>query len=130
MIMRLDLESAGPAITDVDNAGILTGPLQHTAAARGQAFQVDARGFVGAVLAPHHAEDAKLGKCRLASAEKLLDLFVLIEREAVLPEGLRGKCKCRGRSHGQVNLLSHFGAQEDREYYYGKPRAGEAEFQR
>jgi hypothetical protein len=41
----------------------------------------------------------------------------------VLPEGLRGKCKCRGRSHGQVNLLSHFGAQEDREYYHGKPRA-------
>src|ERR1700732_3904058 len=115
MIVRLDLESAGPAITDIDNAGVLTGPLQHTAAARGQAFQVHARGLVRAVLAPHHAEDAKLGKGWLASAEKLLDLFVLIEREAVLPEGLRGKCKCRGRSHGLVNLLSPFGAQQDME---------------
>src|ERR1700686_5224601 len=127
MIMRLDFESAGPAITDVDNASVLTRPLQHTAAARGQAFQVHARGFVGAVLAPHHAEDAKLGKRWLASAEKLFDLFVLIEREAVLPEGLRGKCKYRGRSHGQVNPLSHFSAQEDREYYNGKPRAGDRE---
>src|ERR1700693_4695251 len=117
MIMRLDFESAGPAITDVDNAGVLTRPLQHTAAACGQAFQVHARGFVGAVLAPHHAEDAKLGKRWLASAEKLLDLFVLIEREAMLPEGFRSKCKCRGRGHGRVNLLSHFGAQEDREHY-------------
>ena len=79
------------------------------------------------MLAPHHAEDAKLGKGWLASSEKPLDLFVLIEREAVLPEGLRGKCKCRGRSHGQVSLLSHFSAQEDREYYNGKPRAGHPE---
>src|SRR4029077_20150421 len=69
MIVRFDLESAGPAVTDVDNACVFSRPLEHALAARGQALQVHARRFVGTVLAPHHAEDAELGESGLALSE-------------------------------------------------------------
>ncbi len=99
--MRLDLEGAGPAVADVDDAGVLARPLQHALAARGQALQVHARRFVGAVLAPHHAEDAEFGERGLAPAEQLLDLLVFVGREAVLPEGFRGKGRGQGSGHGK-----------------------------
>src|SRR5260370_21515555 len=89
--MRLDLESAGPAIADVDDPRVFARPLQNAVAARRQTLQMHARGLVGAVLAPHHAEDAQFGERGLASAQKLLDLVVLLERESVLPEGFRRK---------------------------------------
>jgi hypothetical protein len=69
-----------------------------------------ARRFIRAVLAPHHAEDAEFGECRLALAEKLLDLLVFFGREAVLPESLRRKGRGQRGSHGEL-LLSHFRAQ-------------------
>jgi len=43
VVVRLDLEGAGPAIADVDDAGVLARPLHHAAAARGQALEVHAR---------------------------------------------------------------------------------------
>src|ERR1022692_5067888 len=58
------------------------------------------------MLAPHHAEDAKFGERRLASAEQVLDLFVLVGSKAVLPEGLRREGRSHGSGHGEV-LLSH-----------------------
>ena len=78
MIVRLDLESARPAVADVDDAGILSRPLHHQLAARGQALQVNARRLVRAVLAPHHAENAEFGQRRLAPAEQLFDFFVFL----------------------------------------------------
>src|SRR5258708_1212654 len=105
--MRFDLEGAPPAVADVDGAGILSRPLQHALAPRRQALQVHARRLVGTVFAPHHAEDAEFGERRLATAEKLLDLFVLFRSEAVLPEDLQRKGRGRGRGHGE-SLLSHF----------------------
>ena len=62
VIMGLDLEGAGPAVADVDNAGILSRPLHHARAARRQPLEVDARGLIGAVLTPHDAVDAQLGQ--------------------------------------------------------------------
>src|SRR4051794_6274454 len=44
---------------------------------------MDARRFVGAVLAPHHAEDAELGVGRLAT-ERFLDPCYFVGRELVL----------------------------------------------
>ncbi len=83
MIVRLDLEGAGPAVADVDDAGVLSRPLHHAAAVRGQALQVHARRFVGAVLAPHHAEDAQLGERRLA-AQRLQEAVVFLRRDSVV----------------------------------------------
>jgi len=104
VIVRLDFESAGPAVTDVDDAGVLSGTLQHTLAARGQALQMHARRFVGTVLAPHHAEDAEFGERRLALAKKLFNLFVFAGSEAVLPDGLGRKGRGHGGGHGEVLL--------------------------
>ena len=59
--MGLDFEGAGPPVAHVDNAGILSRPLNHPRAARGQPFEVHARGFIGAVLTPHDAIDSQLG---------------------------------------------------------------------
>jgi hypothetical protein len=51
-------------------------------ATRGQTLQVDFARFVGAVLAPHDAEDAEFGDVGIA-AEDLLDARVLVARYAV-----------------------------------------------
>src|SRR5882672_8344417 len=59
MIMRLDLERAAPTVPDIDDAGILSRPLEHQLAARRQPLQMDARRLVRAVLTPHHAENAQ-----------------------------------------------------------------------
>ena len=104
--MRLNLERACPAVTDVDNSSILPRSLQHSLAARGQPLQMYARGFIGTVLAPHHAEDAEFGERGLASSEEFFDILVLVGREAMLSEGLRGKNRSQGSGHGEI-LLSH-----------------------
>src|SRR5581483_2008015 len=100
MIVRFDFEGAGPAVPDIDDPGILARALQDALAAGGEAFQVNARRFVGAVLAPHHAENAEFVESRLASTEELFDLFVLVQGEAVLPDRLRGKGRGQGSNHG------------------------------
>ena len=83
VIVRFHLEDGGEAVADVDHAGIFARALQHLRRARGQALQVHAAGFVGAVLAPHHAENAEFGEVGIA-AENFLDARVLVGREAVL----------------------------------------------
>ena len=100
VIMRLNLERASPAISNVDDPRILSRPLHNQPAARRQALEMHARRLVGAVLAPHHAEDAEFGNSRLASPEKLFDFFVLVRREPVLPESLRGEGSSQGGGGG------------------------------
>jgi hypothetical protein len=43
VIVRLNLESASPAVTNVDDAGVLARALHHAAAIRRQTLQVNAR---------------------------------------------------------------------------------------
>src|SRR6202451_4466248 len=114
MIMRFDFEGARPAVADVDDARVLARPLQHQLAARGQSLQVHARRFVGAVLAPHHAENAEFGERWLAPAKKLFDFFVLVLGKAVRPKSLRRESCRQGGGHGET-LLSHFSAGLGRE---------------
>jgi hypothetical protein len=83
MVVRLDFEGAGPAIAYVDDAGVFSRTLYYATAVRGQPLQVNARGFVGAVLAPHHAEDAQLRKRGLA-AERLQDAVVFFRRDSMV----------------------------------------------
>src|SRR5947207_9428487 len=93
MIVRFDLESTRPAIANIDDSGVFSRPLHHAAAASGQPFEMHARRFVGAVLAPHHAENAKLRQRGLA-AQGLFDLFVLWGRNSMLIDkgGSNGGC--------------------------------------
>src|SRR5437660_1057950 len=67
MIVRFDFERDDEAVADVDDAGVFSRALHHELAACGQALQVDFTRFIGAVLAPHHAEDAQLGDVRVAA---------------------------------------------------------------
>src|SRR5256885_1525633 len=61
MVVALDLEDHRPAVTDVDRARILAGPLEHVRAALRQARQEHARMLVGAVLGPERREETQLG---------------------------------------------------------------------
>src|SRR5882762_11853598 len=83
MIVRFDLEGRDEAVAYVDDAGVFARALYDEFAARRQALQVYFARFVGAMLAPHHAEDAQLGDVRLA-AENLLHTRVFFGGEAVL----------------------------------------------
>ncbi len=65
--MAFHLEDGGLAVADIDHAGILAGPLDHPRRLGRQLLQMHARGFVGAMLAPHHREDAQLDEVRLAA---------------------------------------------------------------
>ncbi len=108
MIVRLDFERAGPAVANVNDARVFSRPLHDQLAARRQPLQVNPRRFIRAVLAPHHAEDAKLGPRRLASAEQLLDFFEFFRGEAVLPDHLRRNDNRSDRRGGhRESLLSH-----------------------
>jgi hypothetical protein len=88
VVVGLDFESAGPAVADVDDAGVLAGALDDASAFGGQALEVDAAGFVGAVLAPHYAVDAQLCEGWHA-AEGGQDAAVLVRGNAVRGEQLR-----------------------------------------
>ena len=77
MVVRLDFENGDEAIADVDDACVFARPLHHVRTARRQPLQMHARGFVGAVLAPHHAEDAQFGEVRIA-AQNFLDARVFV----------------------------------------------------
>src|SRR5712692_5243059 len=93
VVVGLDFEGARPAVADVDDTRVLARPLHYPAAARGQTLQVKARRLVRTVLDPHHAKYAEFGDRRFASAQQLFDLFVLVRREAVLPDEVRSNGK-------------------------------------
>ena len=106
VIVRLDLERAGPAVANVNDAGIFTRPLHHQLAARGQTFQVNARRLIRAMLAPHHAENAEFGPRGLASAEQLFDFVEFFRREAVLPDRLRRNGSDRRGGHRGIFIVA------------------------
>ncbi len=82
MIVRFDFERRDQPVADVHDAGVFARPLHDELTPRGQAPQVNLARFVGAVLAPHHAENAELGDVRLA-AKDLLNARVFLARYAV-----------------------------------------------
>jgi len=84
MVVALDLEGDRLAVADVDHAGVLARPLQDPGALGGKVLQVLARALVGAVLAPHGAEDAELHQIRLAP-QPLEDTLPLLVAQALRP---------------------------------------------
>ncbi len=54
VVVTLDTQCDGDAITDIDDAGILAGPHQNLWRLGREPLQVNPRGLVGAVLGPHH----------------------------------------------------------------------------
>src|SRR5258708_2506563 len=63
-----------------------------------QLLEMQARALIGAVLAPHHTEDAQLGIVRL-TAENRFDLAVFAAGELVLSDGVgRDHTRTAGRA--------------------------------
>ena len=92
MVVALDLEGDGPAIADVDDAGVLADADEQCIGLRGllaELAQVHLRRLVRAVLTPHDRVHRELGGGRTTS-EDLANALVLIGLEAELGEGLRG----------------------------------------
>jgi hypothetical protein len=87
MVVGLDLEDRGEAVSDVHCAGVLARPLQHPAPGRRQRLEMHARALVAAVLRPHDREDPELGQRRLAP-EHLDDAGVFVVGNAVTFEKL------------------------------------------
>ena len=83
VVVAFDLECDRPAVADVDHAGVFFACLDQNVRAGGRKFfQLSARIFVGAMLAPHDREDPQLGEVRFA-AENFFDALVFFRREAV-----------------------------------------------
>ena len=89
VVVALHLEHDRIAVAEVDHAGVLAGPLDHLRALGRQLAQPHARGFVGAVLAPHDREDAELGQ-RGRAAQDLEQPLVFVGRQPVLGDDLGG----------------------------------------
>ncbi len=112
VVVGLDLEGDGPAVADVDDAGVLTDAGQHAGAhlvggGLTEVAQVHLRGLVGAVFAPHHRVHGQLGVGG-AAAQDLANPLVLVVLEAEFTVGLaadRGwRCRapqCPGSMYGR-----------------------------
>ena len=101
VVVALHLEDGDQAVADVDHAGVLARAADHPGGLGRELAEVDLRGFVGAVLAPHHREDAELDQVRRA-AEDLQDALVLVGLEPVLGDDLRRdrRRSCQGLEQG------------------------------
>ena len=82
MIMAFHLEDAGLSIANIDDAGIFTRTLNDPWRFRRQFAQMQARGFIRAMLVPHSRENTELGKSGRA-ADQLENAIVFIGLEAV-----------------------------------------------
>jgi hypothetical protein len=96
--MALHLEDGGLPVADIDHAGILAGAADHLRAGGRQLLQVNARGFVGAMLGPHHREDAEFGQIR-RSPHRVEDALIFFGGKAVLGDDF-------GRDLGHAPRLS------------------------
>ena len=110
VVVALDLEGDGPALADVDDAGVLP-HADHEALLHlvrylvAEAAQVDLGGLVRAVLAPHDGVHRQLTACG-APAEDLLDPRVLVGLE---PER-RVRLLLLRRRQGVLNGVCNGGA--------------------
>jgi hypothetical protein len=81
VVVAFDLERDRLAFAQVDDAGVLAGPLEDARRRGGEALQKERRVLVGAVLRPEQREDRQLEVVRLA-AEQIADSVELPVREA------------------------------------------------
>jgi hypothetical protein len=81
MVVRFGFEGDCDTVAEVDHAGVLARPLQHTLAVRGQPLEQACRVLVAAMLRPEKREDRELEIVR-RSSEQLSDTVELPVREA------------------------------------------------
>ena len=89
MVVALNLERASPAVPNINDSSILARALHDAIALGRQAAQVNAAGFVGAMLAPHHAVNPQFRK-RGDPPQRCQNSVILVLGNAVLGQQLRG----------------------------------------
>src|SRR5690606_8048803 len=94
---RRQLPALGP-VADIDHAGILARPADHPRGLGRQLLQMQAAGFIGAMLRPHDGKDAEFDQIRL-SAQRLQDALIFLGAEAV-------RLDDRGSDFGHAGALS------------------------
>src|SRR5205807_3312048 len=100
VVVRLDFEGDGPAVADVDDAGVLADAGQHArphlvGGGLAEVPQVHLGRLVGAVFAPHHRVHGQFG-IGGTPAEDVPDPGVLVVAQAEFAVGLR-VIRCRQR---------------------------------
>src|SRR5262249_16315200 len=106
MIVRFDFERGDEAVADIHHTRGFARALYDEVSSRWEPLEVDFAGFVGAVLAPHHGEDAKFGDVGI-TAENLLNAPVFLVTDAMFGCDFRrdfdfGRC----RGHYAVALAA------------------------
>ena len=82
--MGFDLEGHGPAVADVDHAGVLfAGFDEHLRPFGREILKLLSAVLVGAVLGPHHGENAELRISRLPFQDAF-QAFVFVRSQAVV----------------------------------------------
>ena len=82
VVVALHLEHHRLAVADVDHAGVLARSLDHPGRLGRQSPQMDARGFVRAVLVPHRRENPELGEGR-HPPDQFQNALILVRLEPV-----------------------------------------------
>src|SRR6185437_6282310 len=80
MVVALHLENHRLAVTDVDDPGVFARSLDHPGRLGRQSAQMDARGFVRAMLVPHRGENPELSE-RRHSPDQFQDALILVGLE-------------------------------------------------
>ena len=88
MIVRFDFEDGHQPVANIHDPRIFPRTLHHMSPARRQSLQMNAARLIRAMLAPHHAEDSKLGEIGIAPKD-FLDACVFVRGKAVLCRKLR-----------------------------------------
>ena len=115
VVVALHLEDGHQAIADVDHAGVLARAADDPRSLGRKLAEVDLRGFVGAMLAPHHREDAELDQVRRTAKDRQNEL-VLVGLEAVFDDDggrdrvAHAKASSRERNSGRPSLPPSSGA--------------------
>ena len=82
VVVAFHLEDAGLAVADVDDARVLAGSLDDPGSLGRQAAQMQAGGFVRAMLVPHRRDDAKFGE-RGGSADQGDEALIFVGLQTV-----------------------------------------------
>ncbi len=89
VVVAFHLERHRQTVADVDDAGVLTRPLQDVGTFGGKIFQIITRALITTVLRPHDRENAELGEVR-RMAEDADDFLIFLRVESVTGRQLRG----------------------------------------
>jgi hypothetical protein len=94
VIVALDLERDREPVAEVEDSGVLAGPLEDAGTGRRQALQEERRMLVAAVLRPEEREDRELEVVRVAREQRADSLELLVgEAECAVERRMRRRAQ-------------------------------------